>query len=90
MFLNENNTPGTKPVGNNQQNVAQSIVEVGDGRDSDQQVKHSGEQCPHDTTDALEGLAKHLHGESDAISIGDVVGNNTQRKQEQQDIAKTT
>src|SRR5207248_11150663 len=36
VYVNENNTTVTKPVGNNQHKVAQRLVAVGDVRDSDQ------------------------------------------------------
>src|SRR2546425_6827255 len=88
MFLKENNTPGTKPIGNNEQEIRQSSIKIGDSRDSDQHVDQSSKQRPYSTTDTLEGPAQHLHGESEAIGIGNIVGHNTQRQQNQQEASK--
>src|SRR5712691_6107826 len=62
VLYDQDDCPGTEPVGNDEQVVGECMCKVGRSRKGDQHVNHCTDECPDVPLDALEGTAKHLHG----------------------------
>src|SRR5579875_1544249 len=89
MLQNQDNGPGAEPVGHEQQEVVQCLIELTGSRNGDDDIDYRADQRPDSTIDALEGFAKHLHREAEAIIVRNIIGNDAQRQQDEQQRTET-
>src|SRR5260221_7013996 len=78
VFDDKNDCIGTQPVGNEKHETVKCLIKVAANkrkskRDCD--IRHCPDKRPHIALDTHESLTEHLHGETQAIVVRDIVSN---------------
>src|SRR5258708_25271639 len=65
-------------------------MKVGSHRKRDRDIHYCPNERPHIALDTLESFPKHLHGETQAIGVLDIVRNHTEGEQNHKECTKAT